>query len=123
MNKLTLPRWWEALLLLLPIVGTGVSALILFLLPIGMIVVNQENPAKLVKAWPLLQGMLLLAPAISTIGLMGWNFFLLLPIGSYAAIGAGIWITSYVFAGMLYNNAVYKVGLRKQSTTPYGERS
>jgi len=111
MNKLTLPKWWEALLLLLPIVGTIVSLIILLLLPIGVVIAMiKGNSLKIVRNWPLIQGMLLISPAISTISLIGSSYVLSLPpIGSILSIIAVAWVSAYVIVGVVYNKAVIEV--------------
>lgn len=104
MNKLTRPRWWEALLLLLPIVGTIVTLLILIILPIGVFLAKDKN---IVQNWPLIQGMVNLSPVISTIGLIGSSYlFSFPPIGNMLVIIAVAWVASYVIVGIAYNKAV-----------------
>lgn len=112
MNKLTLPRWWEALLLLLPIVGTAVSFLILFLLPIGVIIAMCKGSSlKIVRSWPLLQGMLLIAPIVSSISLIGSSYVIALPpIGSVLWLTLGWCVAAYVIVGVIYNKALVEVG-------------
>lgn len=111
MNKLTLPKWWEALLLLLPIVGTIASLLILFLLPIGVIIAMiKGNSLKIVRNWPLIQGMLLISPIVSSISLIGSSFIIQLPpIGSLIALILGWQVVAYIIVGIIYNKALMEV--------------
>ena len=111
MNKLTLPRWWEVLLLLLPIVGTIVALFINIFLPIGVVVVmNRGNSLRIVRSWPLLQGMLLLAPILSMISLIVSSIlFSLPPIGGLVWIILLTMLASYTICGIVYNKALVEV--------------
>lgn len=112
MNKLTLPRWWEASLLLLPIVGTIVSLLILLFLPIGVIIaMNRGKSFRIVRNWPLIQGIILIAPVLSTISLIGSSYLLHTPpIGSSILVPfAALWMASYLTVGLVYNKATVEV--------------
>lgn len=123
MNKLTLPKWWEALLLLLPIAGTIVTLIALLLLPIGVVIASiKGNSLKIVRNWPLIQGVLLIAPVLSTISLIGSSYVLALPpIGSILSIIAVEWVLAYLIVGVVYNKAVVEVcemqNLMRQSTS------
>lgn len=123
MNKLTLPKWWEALLLLLPIGGTIVSMIILLLLPIGVVIAMiKGNSLRVVRNWPLIQGMLLISPVLSTISLIGSSYIISLPpIGSIIGLIGVEWVLAYVIVGICYNKAVVEVGemvLYVKSTKP-----
>lgn len=112
MNKLTLPKWWEALILLLPIVGSIVSTLILLFLPIGvMLAYYKGNSVRIVRNWPLIQGILLLSPVLSTVSLIGASYLHMTPpIGSNILVAiATMWMGAYMIVGIVYNKAIVEV--------------
>lgn len=110
MNKLTLPRWWEVLILLLPIVGSVITSLIFVLLPIGVIYIySTGNSLRIVRAWPLIQGMLLLSPILSTIGLVAGAYTFNWQIQPLATVIVGCCATSYIMCGLIYNRSVAEV--------------